>query len=114
MNQQDRFTKNTSSPLQSAHTIPNGSTANDTVASMSTDTSVDMQTLLDEKDARIQQFESQIEKLTSLVAMAQQNVSAVTEQNTLMLEDHRKKVPFWKRILGRGGLGDFYRLNGNG
>jgi len=77
---------------------------------------------LQEKTERIADLQQQVEnlqdhvdKLTQLLAVGQKSIQQLTEQNQFLLEDTRqKKLSFWKRILGRGGLGDFYRLNGNG
>jgi hypothetical protein len=43
----------------------------------------------------------QIDHLTQLLAMSQKTTQQLTEQNQLLLEDHRtRKVPFWRRFFG--------------
>jgi len=66
------------------------------------------QMLLEEKDARISDFQTQvtekdkqIDHLQQLVAMETRNVAMLTEQlndSKLMLEDLRTRKPFWKRL----------------
>ena len=78
--------------------------ANGYANAMTTDMPVGIQQLLDEKDARIEQLEAQIEKLTSLLAMAQSNVAALTEQldaSRQMIEDLRQPQPLWRRLFRR-------------
>ena len=55
------------------------------------------QKLFEEKDARIQQLESQVEKLFSLLAISEKNVANLSNQNQLLLEDKRK-TSFWQRF----------------
>ncbi len=62
---------------------------------------VGIQSLLNEKDARIQQLEGQIEKLTSIVAMSQKNIGALTEQlddSRQMIEAMRQRRTIWQRL----------------
>ena len=55
------------------------------------------QKLFEEKDARIQQLESQVEKLFSLLAISEKNVANLSNQKQLLLEDKRK-TSFWQRF----------------
>jgi hypothetical protein len=55
--------------------------------------------LLAEKDARIQQLEEQVDRLTQLLAMAQKTASELTEQNQLLLEDRCPKKRWYHRLL---------------
>ena len=55
--------------------------------------------LLQEKDARIQQLEEQVDRLTQLLAMAQKTADGLTEQNQLLLEDLRPKQRWYHRLL---------------
>ena len=56
------------------------------------------QKLFEEKDARIQQLESQVEKLFSLLAISEKNVANLSNQNQLLLEDTRRKPSLWQRL----------------
>ena len=73
---------------------------------VSDDMSVDMQQILDEKDSRIEQLvkqneqlEIQVDRLTQLLAMAHKSIQQLTDQNQLLLEDHRQKLSWWRKML---------------
>lgn len=66
---------------------------------MSPDTLIHFDLLLAEKDARIQQLEEQVDRLTQLLAMAQKTTNGLTEQNQLLLEDLRPKRRWYHRLL---------------
>lgn len=55
--------------------------------------------LLQEKDARIQQLEEQVERLSQLLAMAQKTADRLAEQNQLLLEDKRPKRRWYHRLF---------------
>lgn len=57
------------------------------------------QKLFEEKDARIRLLEDQLEKITSLLALSEKNVSALSDQNHLLLEDTRQQPSFWQRFI---------------
>ena len=69
---------------------------------------IDVQQLLDEKDARISDILKQnddlrqdVAELHQLLAIAQENVNRVTEQNQLLLEDLRPKLRWYHRLFSR-------------
>ena len=66
---------------------------------MSSDIPSDFALLLKEKDARIQQLEEQIDRLTQLLAMTQKTASELTEQNQLLLYALRPKRRWYHRLL---------------
>ena len=67
--------------------------------SMPPDIPANFELLLQEKDARIQQLEEQIDRLTQLLGMAQKTASELTNQNQLLLEDLRPKRRWYHRLL---------------
>lgn len=66
---------------------------------MSPDILTNFDLLLAEKDARIQQLEEQVDRLTQLLAMTQKTASELTGQNQLLLEDLRPKRRWYHRLL---------------
>jgi vacuolar-type H+-ATPase subunit I/STV1 len=67
---------------------------------------VDVQQLIDEKDARISDLltqnddlRSQVAELHQLLAISQKNINQITEQNHLLLEDLRPKQRWYHRLL---------------
>ena len=70
------------------------------------ETTVSVQMLLDEKDSRISELSKQnddlrqrVAELNQLLALAQEGVLRLTEQNQLLLEDLRPKRRWYHRLL---------------
>ena len=53
----------------------------------------------------ISELTEQIDHLTQLLAMSQKTIQQMTDQNQLLLEDTRKKAPWWRRIFANGTSG---------
>ena len=67
---------------------------------------IDVQQLLDEKDARISDLltqnddlRHQVAELHQLLAISQKNINQITQQNQLLLEDLRPKQRWYHRLL---------------
>jgi len=67
---------------------------------------VDVQQLIDEKDARISDLlkqnddlRHQVAELHQLLAIFQKNINQITEQNQLLLEDLRPKQRWYHRLF---------------
>lgn len=50
---------------------------------------------------QLEEKDKQIQELHQIVAMQQKSIQQLTEQNQLLLEDRRKKPPFWKRLFSK-------------